>query len=68
MTNDLKKYREKRDFNKTPEPQGVKKKEETSKALIFAIQKHRTSQSLYFLFVFNLLYCCFDRDAANPRR
>jgi DNA ligase D-like protein (predicted 3'-phosphoesterase) len=42
MTADLKKYREKRDFNKTPEPQGVEK-EKASKSLIFVIQKHRAS-------------------------
>ena len=43
MSDNLKKYREKRDFKKTPEPQGVKKEGETSKALVFAIQKHRAS-------------------------
>jgi len=42
MAADLKKYREKRDFNKTPEPRGVKKGE-SSKSLVYAIQKHRAS-------------------------
>jgi DNA ligase D-like protein (predicted 3'-phosphoesterase) len=42
MSADLKKYRNKRDFKKTPEPQGVKK-EKTSKSLVFVIQKHRAS-------------------------
>ena len=42
MPDDLKKYRNKRDFKKTPEPRGLKKGK-TSKGLIFVIQKHRAS-------------------------
>ncbi len=42
MSADLKKYRTKRDFKKTPEPRGVKK-EKISKSLVFVIQKHRAS-------------------------
>lgn len=42
MNNDLKKYREKRDFKKTPEPQ-EKGKGKPSEELIFVIQKHRAS-------------------------
>ena len=42
MTDNLKKYREKRNFSTTPEPQGVKKGE-SSKALVYAFQKHRAS-------------------------
>ena len=43
MSADLKKYRNKRDFKKTPEPRGLKKGK-TSKGLIFVIQKHRASR------------------------
>ena len=42
MSDDLKKYREKRDFNKTPEPEGVKQGE-PAKALVYTIQRHRAS-------------------------
>ena len=42
MSADLKQYHNKRDFKKTPEPQGVKKGK-ASKGLVYVIQKHRAS-------------------------
>ena len=44
--NKLKNYRNKRDFTKTPEPQGVQK-EADSKSLIFVVQKHRARHLHY---------------------
>jgi len=43
----LKKYREKRNFKISPEPQGSPKKEDTKPDLIFVVQKHRASQLHY---------------------
>lgn len=43
----LKKYREKRNFKISPEPQGSPKKENTKSDLIFVVQKHRASQLHY---------------------
>src|SRR6516162_4130437 len=43
----LKKYREKRNFKISPEPQGSPKKEKAKSDLIFVMQKHRASQLHY---------------------
>src|SRR5215471_50479 len=43
----LKKYREKRNFKISPEPQGSPKKEKAKSDLIFVVQKHRASQLHY---------------------
>ena len=43
----LKKYREKRNFKISPEPQGSLKKEKAKSDLIFVVQKHRASQLHY---------------------
>jgi len=43
----LKKYREKRNFTISPEPQGSPKKEKAKSDLIFVVQKHRASQLHY---------------------
>ena len=43
----LKKYREKRNFKISPEPQGNPKKEKAKPDLIFVVQKHRASQLHY---------------------
>ena len=48
MTMGLKKYREKRDFTKTPEPPETGKKK-TDKGLIYVIQKHDASRLHYDL-------------------
>jgi bifunctional non-homologous end joining protein LigD len=47
FTMSLKKYREKRNFKISPEPQGISKKENTKSDLIFVMQKHRASQLHY---------------------
>jgi bifunctional non-homologous end joining protein LigD len=47
FTMSLKKYREKRNFKISPEPQGISKKENTKSDLIFVVQKHRASQLHY---------------------
>ena len=46
MAASLKKYNEKRDFSKTPEPSGIEK-EKSSKELIFVIQKHHARNLHY---------------------
>jgi bifunctional non-homologous end joining protein LigD len=43
----LKKYREKRNFKISPEPQGSPKKGKAKSDLIFVVQKHRASQLHY---------------------
>src|SRR5215471_14815362 len=43
----LKKYREKRNFKISPEPQGSPKKEKAKSDLIFVVQKHRASHLHY---------------------
>ena len=43
----LKKYREKRNFKISPEPQGSLKEEKAKSDLIFVVQKHRASQLHY---------------------
>jgi bifunctional non-homologous end joining protein LigD len=43
----LKKYREKRNFKISPEPQGSPKKEKAKSDLTFVVQKHRASQLHY---------------------
>jgi bifunctional non-homologous end joining protein LigD len=47
FTMSLKKYREKRNFKISPEPQGSPKKEKAKSHLIFVVQKHRASQLHY---------------------
>jgi bifunctional non-homologous end joining protein LigD len=47
FTMSLKKYREKRNFKISPEPQGSPKKEKAKSDLIFVVQKHRASQLHY---------------------
>jgi bifunctional non-homologous end joining protein LigD len=47
FTMSLKKYREKRNFKISPEPQGSLKKEKAKSDLIFVVQKHRASQLHY---------------------
>src|ERR1700712_5550163 len=43
----LKRYKEKRDFNKTPEPSGDVTKGEGGKGLFFCVQKHLASHLHY---------------------
>jgi bifunctional non-homologous end joining protein LigD len=43
----LKKYRSKRDFNVTEEPEGSERSNGASKALLYVIQKHHASQLHY---------------------
>jgi bifunctional non-homologous end joining protein LigD len=47
FTMSLKKYREKRNFKISPEPQGSLKEEKAKSDLIFVVQKHRASQLHY---------------------
>ena len=47
MATDLKKYNQKRNFNRTSEPKGVKKSKKTDKSLKFVVQYHIARKEHY---------------------
>src|SRR5690606_10301175 len=47
QTMSIKKYNEKRDFHRTPEPSGKTQRDAKSRALRFVVQKHRASRLHY---------------------